>query len=502
MTPSLLQQAVEALKTCDQGGYRDVDGDWCKTYWYDVEKVKAAIASLEAAIQQQPEPASQYEDSDPGDCPELNMSNYGHDDVDTLNAWAIQADACIERLTHERNELSTQAQHARAEMREAHAAMDVAGFPRPQPSKLPYSLVGRVRAGTRTAIQQQEEPVARVRVTDAGWAQLWVRGVPIQSGYGQGAKECCDRLAAQINAGASPPTIQADPPTWRAQLSATIADEDHAELVKVMGDDPAIQQPAPDALAEMMARKDAAYEERNKVVAALAKLFPSGIARTAIEGWSEDWHGCVYIDLPTGQVSWHFHDSQAHLFAGLPPYTKAWDGHDTPEKYRRLAAIQQQEEPNFTCQSTTADGRSCRGWCGDAKCASPSPKGTQEPSERNALLAAWRAPEPVYFEFDKKKPKPDGFAAYTVLQLHRAFADGVDAASPKGNAATDGGKEGALDLTALPVVACGYRTERGEYAAFPGDPGPDCSYDRLVPLSAVETLLRTRGLDAPGEGQR
>ena len=94
-----------------------------------------------------------------------------------------------------------------------------------------------------------------------------------------------------------------------------------------------------EALEAMRALKDAAYEERNKVVAALAKLFPSGIARTAIEGWSDDWHGCVYIDLPTGQVSWHFHDSQAHLFDGLPPYTKPWDGHDTPEKYRRLAAL-------------------------------------------------------------------------------------------------------------------------------------------------------------------
>lgn len=93
------------------------------------------------------------------------------------------------------------------------------------------------------------------------------------------------------------------------------------------------------ALEEMRERKDAAYEERNKVVAALAHLFPSGIARTNIPGWSDDWHGCVYIDLPTGQVSWHFHDSQAHLFDSLPPYNESWDGHDTPEKYRRLAAL-------------------------------------------------------------------------------------------------------------------------------------------------------------------
>ena len=92
-------------------------------------------------------------------------------------------------------------------------------------------------------------------------------------------------------------------------------------------------------LAELERRKDAAYLERNQVVAALAKCFPSGIARTAIEGWSEDWHGCVYIELPTGQASWHFHDSHAPLFDGLPQYDWKWDGHATDEKYRRLAAL-------------------------------------------------------------------------------------------------------------------------------------------------------------------
>jgi hypothetical protein len=96
---------------------------------------------------------------------------------------------------------------------------------------------------------------------------------------------------------------------------------------------------AGDELTAMKARKDGAYEERNRVVAALARLFPSGVARTAIEGWAEEWHGCVYIDTPVGQMSWHFHDSHAHLFAGLPSYQGSWDGHDTPEKYRRLAAL-------------------------------------------------------------------------------------------------------------------------------------------------------------------
>jgi hypothetical protein len=60
------------------------------------------------------------------------------------------------------------------------------------------------------------------------------------------------------------------------------------------------------------------YHERSQIVALLARLFPGGIRRTAIEGWDEEWQGCAYIDLPTGQVSWHYHDNDAHLFAALP----------------------------------------------------------------------------------------------------------------------------------------------------------------------------------------
>ena len=88
----------------------------------------------------------------------------------------------------------------------------------------------------------------------------------------------------------------------------------------------------------LKASKDAAYEERNRVVALLAAVFPSVRARTAIEGWSEDWHGCIYITLPTGQASWHYHDSHAHLFAHVPEGAAIWDGHTTLEKYERVAA--------------------------------------------------------------------------------------------------------------------------------------------------------------------
>ena len=92
---------------------------------------------------------------------------------------------------------------------------------------------------------------------------------------------------------------------------------------------------------ELKNAKDGAYLERNKCVALIARMalaqgLTAGVARTAIDGWSDDWHGCVYIDLPTGQVSWHYHDSQSSLFYGLPKYNGAWDGHDTPEKYARV----------------------------------------------------------------------------------------------------------------------------------------------------------------------
>ncbi|WP_086853371.1 hypothetical protein [Amycolatopsis kentuckyensis] len=46
-----------------------------------------------------------------------------------------------------------------------------------------------------------------------------------------------------------------------------------------------------------------------------------------------DWP-VVYIDLPTGQVSWH-----------MPAYSPAWDRHTTAEKYERIRAFIAQEAP-------------------------------------------------------------------------------------------------------------------------------------------------------------
>lgn len=84
-------------------------------------------------------------------------------------------------------------------------------------------------------------------------------------------------------------------------------------------------------------KKDGAYEERNRLVALLAAIFPSKRTKTEIEGWDPEWHNCVYIDLPTGQASWHYPDSHAELFSHVPEIHVDWDGHSTEEKYCRVA---------------------------------------------------------------------------------------------------------------------------------------------------------------------
>jgi len=109
-----------------------------------------------------------------------------------------------------------------------------------------------------------------------------------------------------------------------------------AELLEMWGYRAAAS--AVEQAASYKVERDGAYTERNRLVALLARLYPSGLRKTDIPDWHPSWHNCVYVDLPTGQASWHFHDNDAHLFEGLPPYAGEWDGHTTDEKYERIAA--------------------------------------------------------------------------------------------------------------------------------------------------------------------
>jgi hypothetical protein len=93
-------------------------------------------------------------------------------------------------------------------------------------------------------------------------------------------------------------------------------------------------------IEDLKKQKDEVYKERNILVALLARTYPSGIKKTAIEGWSPEWHNCVYIELPDGsQCSWHYHDRHSYLFEDLPPYEKEWDGHTTEIKYYNIQEL-------------------------------------------------------------------------------------------------------------------------------------------------------------------
>ena len=98
-------------------------------------------------------------------------------------------------------------------------------------------------------------------------------------------------------------------------------------------------------LAAVTVQKDGAYRERDRLVALVAHMargfgWNAGLGRHVDKlgepPWEDDWRNIVFIDMPAGQVSWHVHDSEMHLFEGLPPYPDPWDGHTTAEKYDRV----------------------------------------------------------------------------------------------------------------------------------------------------------------------
>jgi hypothetical protein len=95
-------------------------------------------------------------------------------------------------------------------------------------------------------------------------------------------------------------------------------------------------------IRELENQKNGAYSERDRLVCALSKVFPSSLERhpDSDRSWDDDWRWIVFVDLPTGQATWHIHDSELNWFDHLPRKTgREWDGHTTDEKYARLEAL-------------------------------------------------------------------------------------------------------------------------------------------------------------------
>ncbi len=96
-----------------------------------------------------------------------------------------------------------------------------------------------------------------------------------------------------------------------------------------------------DRISELENQKNNAYKERNLCVALIAKLalqlgYKVGGSLHVGDNWDDDWRHIVFIDIPTGQLSWHIHDSEVPNFNFLSEYPGAWDGHTTEEKYNRI----------------------------------------------------------------------------------------------------------------------------------------------------------------------
>lgn len=83
-----------------------------------------------------------------------------------------------------------------------------------------------------------------------------------------------------------------------------------------------------------MPSRNAVYEERNRLVALISKVFPSCIGIDEKE--EEGWQHVIYVDLPTGQCSWHIPDFQLEHFSHLDIIDVEYDGHTTEEKYQRI----------------------------------------------------------------------------------------------------------------------------------------------------------------------
>jgi hypothetical protein len=86
---------------------------------------------------------------------------------------------------------------------------------------------------------------------------------------------------------------------------------------------------------------DDVYRERARLVALVAALYPS--VRAYADPHEPEW-SVVYVDSPAGQLSWHIAERDVDLFEHVefvpPNHSRAqWDGHDTKEKYARLAEL-------------------------------------------------------------------------------------------------------------------------------------------------------------------
>lgn len=94
------------------------------------------------------------------------------------------------------------------------------------------------------------------------------------------------------------------------------------------------------------------YAERAHLVALLAQIYPSYWDYSDPE--YPDWP-VVYVELPTGQASWHISPDDWWIFACVPrKHGAPWDGHTTEDKYQRIRDLIMDMERNHTSANLRA----------------------------------------------------------------------------------------------------------------------------------------------------
>jgi len=121
-------------------------------------------------------------------------------------------------------------------------------------------------------------------------------------------------------------------------LTAVIDDRD--KVVRTLWAEIARLEGVVEGHAAVLRTQDEVYRERDALVAALSKLWPSHLAWHGDPDWEDGWRNIVCIHSPVGQLTWHIQDDERPQFAHLLVKAEHWDGHTTAEKYARLAALE------------------------------------------------------------------------------------------------------------------------------------------------------------------
>ncbi|WP_329271888.1 hypothetical protein [Streptomyces sp. NBC_01451] len=76
------------------------------------------------------------------------------------------------------------------------------------------------------------------------------------------------------------------------------------------------------------------YAERAHLLAVMVALFGGALSYT--DPQTPDWP-VLYVESPTGQLSWHIHPDDVWLFPNVPVVDNyPWDKHTTRVKYKRV----------------------------------------------------------------------------------------------------------------------------------------------------------------------